>query len=100
MLLEQFQVGLQILDSAAAKLDVMITEFFANGFLIFARKLQHRRIEVDADHFALRADDLRHDVAGFAAPRSEIEDRFAGFDVARWIAATVILFADLVGNDF
>ena len=48
----------------------------------------------------LRADDLGNNVAGFAAARTEIEDRFAGMDVARRIAAAVVLFDNLVRNDF
>ena len=98
--IEQFEIGLEILDLAAAKLDVVIAELIADGFLILARQIEHRRIEVDADHFALSAGDLRDDIAGFAAARSEIENGFACTNVARWIAAAVIFFDDLFGNDF
>jgi hypothetical protein len=50
----------------------MVTELIANRFLIFAREIEHWRIEVDADDFAFGADNLRHDIAGFAAARAEI----------------------------
>jgi hypothetical protein len=50
----------------------MITELIADRFLILAREVEHRRVEVDTDDHALRADNLSYDIAGFAAAGAEI----------------------------
>src|SRR3970282_1875616 len=92
---DYLQISFQILNLAAAKLDVMKAKLFADGLLMFARQLEHRRIEVHADHLALGADDLCTDVQGLAAARAEIENGFSFMDVPRRIAAAVILFKDL-----
>ena len=100
VLIEQFQIGFQILDLAAAKFDVVIAELIADGFLILACQFQHRRIEIDADHFAASADNLGNDVACLAAAGTQIENGFARMNIARRIAAAVVFFDDLLGDDF
>src|SRR5262245_18638773 len=73
--LNQIQIGSQVLDLAAAEFHVVIAQLVADGFLVFARQLKHRRIEIDADHFAAAADDLGHDVTGLAAAGAQIQNR-------------------------
>ena len=87
---------MQVLNLAAAKLDVVITEPVADRLLVFARQLQHRRIEIDADHFALGADDLGDDVASLAAAGAQIENRLAFVNITRRIAAAVVFLDDFV----
>ena len=82
----------------AVKFDVVVAESVADGLLVFARQFKHGRIEVDADHFALGADDLGDDVAGLAAAAAKVEHRFTAMNIAGRIAATIVLFNDL-GRD-
>ncbi len=87
------------MDFAAAEIDIVIAELVAHGLLVFARQLQHRRIEIDADDFARGADDLANKVTGLAAPGAKIEDGLAGTNETRRIAAAVIFCDDFVRDD-
>src|SRR5688572_26561892 len=77
----------------------MVTELIADRFLIFAREIEHRRVKVDTDDLALRADNLSDDITRFAAPRSQIEHCLARVDVSRWIAASIVFVDNLLRDD-
>ena len=98
--IEFFQIEREVLNTALAKLDVGVTDFFRDHRRIASRHPEHLVCHIDADHFAARSDDLRRDEADLPGAAAEIENGFALAYVFARIAAAVIPLDHFLRNDF
>ncbi len=97
-LLEQVEIERQVLDPAAAELDVGEAQPLGDHRRRAPGHRQHLGGHVDADHPALGADHLGGDEADLAGAAAQVEDRLAGLEVAAGVAAAVVALEHLVGD--
>ena len=98
-LIELIEGESQILNPPAMEGHVVPADATGDFPLMFAGQGQHIVVHVDADDPPLRADNLRSDVADFAAPRAKVEHDLPFAHKARRIAAAVIPLDQLGGED-
>ena len=82
------------------ELDIVIANFFGEIRLGRTRKLKHFIGHIDTDDSPFWAHNLGGDKANFATTGSKVEHRFAFFDVARGVTASIVAVEHFLRNDF
>ena len=95
-----FQIESKVLDNAASKIDIGMSDLFGHFLFVLPSQRQHLRVTVNANHLTFGTNNLRSDIAKLAAARTEIQNRFSLVHKRRRITATVVALDDLIRNHF
>src|SRR5260370_5631524 len=76
-----------------------MADTLTDACLIFPGQRQHLIVRIDADNLALRANNLRGDVADLAGARTQIEDDIAFADKCRRVSASIVALFDFIRYD-